>query len=780
MWKKGGAMGIFYRRPLCLGCFLFLFFSLVARKVENDLLFWSITVLAGVMAVLFLAGIFFRRLKRIFTPLTLCVIVILLTFLHSFLTVDLPLKRAETYVGEQKAICLVLSEKSESDYGAKYLVKLQQIGSDAVSIRATLTVGFAVDVDPGDRIYARVQLCSASKEQYGNGEGSLLLVYADSPEDAYIQRLSEDTSFFRILFSDSGVRIISERVRKALNNRLEEYLGEEIGALAGGFFMGYRSDISPQINRDFQRSGTSHQMAVSGMHISVLLGSVEFLLRKIFVPKRIRYIIVTLLSFLFLILTGFSMSACRSVFMLYAVYLTFMFFEENDGQTSLFASVAVIVLISPYAATDLGLIMSFFATLGLLTVYPLCEQGIPFPRLRNQLGNQVLRILRYVCLSVLMTVISNLFLLPVMWIFFQEFSLISVASNLILSPFAYIFLLGIPILLIFGWLPWIGEVLCSVIGWVGDRIVQIIRFFSELPAATVSLKYTFAGVIILLFTGTMIVLLVIRLRRKWILAVPPFLAVAAFALCFFIFHAVQDTATVIYTTDGKGSEQLVVTEGSTITFVDQSSGSGESFLMIREELERSNSTEISALVLTHYHHQHVSGVDWLIRQTMLRELYLPMPENATDTEIARALWQIATECGTEVIVYQENETISLSDSVKARVAWEIYDGDTAAMITLATVHTKVTYLTPSILQTTLFDATEERMKQSEIIFIGYHGPNPISTYYFDIRDAEIPRDLIYTSADIWQYGKGQSGDASVHIPKEANQAYRLAFDIPIE
>ena len=105
---------------------------------------------------------------------------------------------------------------------------------------------------------------------------------------------------------------------------LVSLLGEEKGVLALGFFTGERSDLPAYIVRDFRRSGLSHIMAVSGSHIAILLGSIEVLLRRLFVPKGARCAVVSVCGLLFILITGFSLSGIRSVLMLYAVYLAYL------------------------------------------------------------------------------------------------------------------------------------------------------------------------------------------------------------------------------------------------------------------------------------------------------------------------------------------------------------------------------------------------------------------------------------------------------------------------
>lgn len=536
--------------------------------------------------------------------------------------------------------------------------------------------------------------------------------------------------------------------------------------------MGARSEIPTEVTRDFRRSGTSHQMAVSGMHITILLGSIELLLRKLRVGKTARCIAVSFLSVGFLFLTGFSLSACRSVLMLYAVYISYMFHEDHDALTALFVSITVILLVSPYSVNDLGMWMSFLATLGVLTVYALCEKSIPYPKSKKPWKRKILRLGRSILLGALMTVIANLFLLLVVWLIFGELSLVAVMSNLVLTVPAYLFLVGAALLLLFGSVPLLGAVIGWVVSWIASVILSIVSTFSLLPYATVSLNYGFAGIIIVLFSITWAIFLVIRLPKRWLLSLPPVAAVLAFVICLSIYQAVNYAPTLIYSYS-RDQELIGVREGNTVSFCDLSSGSG-GFSMLYEEMTDAHATEIHTLVLTHYHEEHCSMISLCTKELVLRKLYLPVPEDREEALISKELWEMAVDGGAEVIFYNGNEILQLTDSVRAKVNTVTENSCPATLLSLYSKDCAYTYLSPAIWGGTYEEAARNRMLRSRAVIFGSHGAADAPRYFFDLTESETPEYIVYTSEPILRASGCRTEGAVILAPSET-EPYRLRF-----
>ncbi len=776
-------MELFQKRPLCFFCFLFLICSVGAWYMPQYIILKGIFCFAAVLVIVMGMMILLKKYRVKILPLLLCVITVLIAFLNSYVRIDLPQEKAMKYTGQGKVLLYIVEKEYQSDFSARYLVKVKRFEDNtSLNLNGRLYCDFSAELSVGDTLYCRAELEEGAEysDKWGitgrNSEGNLVVISVTDAKNVYVQRNAK--SFFATLFSNSGLRITSNRIRASLTEKLDQSLGNEKGALASGFFMGNTSSLSTEIIRDFRRSGSSHLMAVSGLHVAVLLGTVEILLRKLFIPKKLRCTGIAILGVMLIVITGFSASACRSVFMLFSVYLHYLFYEDHDSVTALFVAIGLIVLISPYSIADLGMWMSFLATLGLLTVYPMLEEKIPFTKKKSKFQNFFMKLMRKCLLIASMTIVANLFLLPILWIAFKEISLVSVFANLLLSPIAYVYLLGIPIVLIFGSVPMIGAQICYAHKLCGEIILCVVRGFSELPNASVSLNYSFCKIIIPLFAFVMIIFLIIRIKRKWIFLLPPALTVISFAVCVLTFHAFYDNTEFIYRTDGKNNEIIGIKENNHLSFFDISSGSYFVYQEIQEELSQSTVTELQSLFLTHYQKGHVSALDSLMRETLIRTLYLPIPQNEESLIHAKALFDIAQACGSEVVFYNNSTQRSITESVEMSTQIISTDSHPYIVLSFDVKNEKISYISPNFLShlesDPQFESLRKSVCESKKILLGNHAftgnkePKLISREEIDLHKTKL---IIYTSNKIYENIRFVDFNLPIYIPQENEKGY---------
>ncbi len=665
-------MGIFKRRYLCLFAFLFMLSSLFSWFIPWNYSLILVFVFAALSIICFALSLFVHKYHVRLMTLFLCVFVIFISFLYSFFSVSIPRKYVSELDERMTVHCRIISK--EQNYGGEteYHVKILRIGDEKVSIRGTLLLGFDSSLKAYDEIYG-LSLIEEEGDPYALSDGRIVYLYMNDSEKCYFRPTSEAKKGLSLLFTDIGAEVLSDRLSDTISSFLISSFGDEIGSLASGFFTGDRDEIPTNVTRDFRRSGVSHLMAVSGSHIAILLGSVEILLRKLKVDKKIRCTAVILIGIAFLFATGFAPSAIRSALMLLFVYISFFIYEENDSLTSLFVSISVILIIFPFAVVDLGLWMSFIATLGLLTAYPVFEQRIPYPRKLKQPLKGTVLVFRETLLIALMTIISNAYLLPISWYFFGELSLVSVPCNIVLSPLSTVFMISIPIYIAVSAIPVIGNIIGSFLEFVGEIILFTVRFCSGLDTAVISLRYGFCAVIVVAFTISMIVFLIIELKRKYLIAMPSVISAVAFTVCILFSEIFLSAPKLTYINDSDSNEIISIKEGSEISFCDNSGGTSYLYRRIKEEMDLTYATEIDSYILTHYHESHIALMKKLLNTEVVRRIVLPLPNNDEEHDISLAIKVIAEKNGTETVFYRVGSGIQMTDSVAMCVTRERYE-----------------------------------------------------------------------------------------------------------
>ncbi len=156
------------------------------------------------------------------------------------------------------------------------------------------------------------------------------------------------------------------RMREKLLCSVEELLPQEEASLVNGILLGETDGLSSSLTADFRTDGISHILSVSGLHMSTIAELMIFLLLFFRVPKRPAAAVAACGVFGFMAVTCFVPSVTRSGLMCLLCFAGPLLSRRADPLNSLCAAGLLICLANPYAAADVGFLLSFFATLGLV------------------------------------------------------------------------------------------------------------------------------------------------------------------------------------------------------------------------------------------------------------------------------------------------------------------------------------------------------------------------------------------------------------------------------
>ncbi len=168
---------------------------------------------------------------------------------------------------------------------------------------------------------------------------------------------------------------IRKRIRRALEKTLPD---EKERGLLAAVLLGERGGISPEVKQDFARAGTSHLLAVSGMHLTLLAGAFFFLLHRLLlhIPwialrtdvRRLAGPMAAGVAILYTLLTGCAPSAMRACAMAVSCFLALAWMRPSEITRSLSFSALVVLALSPLDLFSPGFQLSFIAVVGLILV----------------------------------------------------------------------------------------------------------------------------------------------------------------------------------------------------------------------------------------------------------------------------------------------------------------------------------------------------------------------------------------------------------------------------
>ena len=474
------------RRPLFW--FSLVFFSATALTVyigeQNGLPLAAVSITA--LAFILTVPILRRQVVLCLVPLAVALAAIL-TCARYYITVS-PVVAVAEQTAEISAVVTALPSQDAKLYRATVLQ------SDTLPKNTKICLSFA-DKENAPDIHSTVQgtvrLYAPADNRY-RSEDIFICAYAEQS-----MTVTEHTLPWYI------------RLRRTACTQVRQLLTGDEGALLNSITLGDMSDLSASIQKDFRTAGLTHVLVVSGLHMTILAGAVMALAKQISLPRVIAVALTLAILWAFMLLVGFSSSVIRAGVMLHFVLLSQVLRARADTLTSLGAALLCILLLSPYAATDVGFLLSFAATLGLVILTPLMHEmvtAIPFFHAHTRLENM---------LSVLYTPTAALIATaPIMAVYFHTFSLYSLPANLLtvwavtllLPPAAIgMLLLGVP--LIGG----IGKGLLFVCGLLCKWVLLVARVIDELPFANLQVRHT--PIFLLLLCVPVALYVAWRLRR---------------------------------------------------------------------------------------------------------------------------------------------------------------------------------------------------------------------------------------------------------------------------
>jgi competence protein ComEC len=164
-------------------------------------------------------------------------------------------------------------------------------------------------------------------------------------------------------------------LRERLSASLARALPEPQGSLAQAILLGLRGNIPDSLYAAFSRTGTAHLLAISGLHISIIIAMLLSFGILVFGRQRSIYIWLTLaLVWLYAMLAGMHPPIIRATIMgslfLMAEYLG----RQRSAIIALAFAAAVMVGIQPHVLWSVSFQLSFLAMAGLILLYPYFQE----------------------------------------------------------------------------------------------------------------------------------------------------------------------------------------------------------------------------------------------------------------------------------------------------------------------------------------------------------------------------------------------------------------------
>ena len=276
----------------------------------------------------------------------------------------------------------------------------------------------------------------------------------------------------------------------------------DISGLLSALIVGDRSGISPKVAADFQKSGMSHLVVVSGLHLTMVYSIFLYLMSPL-KHDRLKSLLAIAFCWFFAILTGFGSSVVRAAVMLTVAEAGRLFKLRGDSLTSLAFCCIAMTLINPYVVLSVGFLLSVGSVAGLAVfARPIENKLIRFGQ--NSLTKLLVK-------SVSVSVSAQLgAVLPLLFAF-GSLPLLGVAANIPAVPVSNLVIIaaisGIAANLIF---PPLGSVFGIIASVFSNIMIVISQITANIPFSQFNLTERYQ---IVWFIGFYLLIAVIATRR---------------------------------------------------------------------------------------------------------------------------------------------------------------------------------------------------------------------------------------------------------------------------
>ena len=265
-------------------------------------------------------------------------------------------------------------------------------------------------------------------------------------------------------------------------NKTKEIINFSLPKIKADFLtaliLGGKNTISKDWSDKLNRTGVSHVIAISGMHITIwAFLIIEFLILLGFWRGQAFYLVILFLI-VYLILIGFPASAVRAAIMA-VIFLTAQKIGYATQSDRLVVMAAfLMILFNPFVIYDIGFQLSVLAILGIIYLSPFFTfllEKIKMPRIIREV--------------LAMTFAAQIFVIPILAYNFGQISVVSPITNILIAPlFPFILTAGTALII----LGFIHLELTFFVNWfliiVFGYFLEIVRFFDKVPFVVVLIK----------------------------------------------------------------------------------------------------------------------------------------------------------------------------------------------------------------------------------------------------------------------------------------------------
>ena len=322
--------------------------------------------------------------------------------------------------------------------------------------------------------------------------------YSDFPQDKSYENYAK---FLDIIASGTAknIEIISQNrnnnfldklkpqnYRNKIQQRIYNVNHHSSGAgIVIAVLTGNNSFISKKQLSNIRRSGCAHILAISGLHMSIVVSFIYAIFIHIFAlfpkialrynTKKLAVFPAIIVCLFYLNIANIPISATRSCLMVLIASVSLLINRHNASLNTLFITFLTMLITSPYYILSPSFQMSFMAVFGLITMYHnvFISENLIFSR-----NKTIIKYISGILFSSIIATISTMFFEIY---HFKQYAWIGLISNIPVIPLTEFLVLPFGFIGMIFNATWFGDICYAIAGFFGNLVCIITDWTANLP-----------------------------------------------------------------------------------------------------------------------------------------------------------------------------------------------------------------------------------------------------------------------------------------------------------
>lgn len=250
----------------------------------------------------------------------------------------------------------------------------------------------------------------------------------------YHQLFLSNNELFKVSNEKHTIYGYASSFREMINVKLDQLnFDPDVTAIINALLLGQRQDISKEIYDSYTQAGAIHILAVSGLHVGIILFLLNFLFKPIEQFRHgihIKTVLLVAILWGFAIVAGLSASVVRAVTMFTIVAIALNLKRPTNVYNTLAISMFFLLLVKPTFLFDVGFQLSYLAVFAIVIIQPMLFNSWS---IKN-------RVIKFFWSVFTVSIAAQIGVLPISLYYFHQFPGLFLISNMVIIPFLGIIL----------------------------------------------------------------------------------------------------------------------------------------------------------------------------------------------------------------------------------------------------------------------------------------------------------------------------------------------------